>query len=149
MCILQNVSKKIVTVSAGITILESKSSFIQKKHNNAIYIILLNHRKAVFSHFRFVFTYMSKPVKSCLKPFREHTPHKYSIKSTKRVKSLVQHIAFSTNNCSPPRNIVIYKVSFFLFFSSVMSFFVIKNSPKQSLAIDLYRSPHFPSHENK
>lgn len=31
MCILQNVLKKIVTVSAGITILESKSPFIQKK----------------------------------------------------------------------------------------------------------------------
>lgn len=91
MCILQNISKKIVTVSAGITILESKNSFIQKKHNNAIYIILLNHRKAVFSHFRFVFTYMSKPVKSCLKPSREHTLHKYSIESTKSQESCTTH----------------------------------------------------------
>jgi len=62
-----------------------------KKPNNAIYIILLNHRKAVFSHFRFVFTYMSKPVKSCLKPFREHTHLINTASDLQRVKSLVTH----------------------------------------------------------
>lgn len=49
--------------------------------------------------------------------------------------------AFSTNNCSPSQKYS-HIQSFCLPFLFVTSFFVIKNSPKLSLAIDLYRSLH-------
>lgn len=130
---------KMVTVSAGITILESKNSFIQK--SNAIYIILLNHTKAVFSHFLSVFTHMFKPVKPCLKPYREHTPHKYSIKSTKSQDSCTTHCiqykyVFPSQKYS-------HIQSFFLSLCN-FSCSVIKNSPKPCLAIDSFVITDFP-----